>query len=151
MYISWLVLLVLLVLTKTIDAQVVVVYGVSVNITQRAQATDFVVSSSLGSSKISLSNAFLAIGLNTIQDMDGADVVVCTTSKGSVEHYYNHNSISTYMDKTHPMLGLSNTSVSVVDGSLLCSFTRNISDSNTNYYDLSKPSELFVIVAYGSG
>ena len=54
------------------------------------------------------------------------------------------------IEPSDPSLGITASSVNISDGTMVCSFTRQNSYSNENYFSLSKSNLPYLIVAYGS-
>lgn len=123
--------------------------GVQVTYTNKGTATDFVVKSKM--TNTGTSQAWLAIGFSQSGRMAGSNIVFCknTATGTSVDHRISR-SYSEPEVFSSPQQGLTNTKVQVVNGELVCSFTRqNSFASNTDYWDLSK-SKPYVIAAYGT-
>ena len=73
-------------------------------------------------------------------------------SSGSVttiEHYYNQGYSSVAIDLTNRAIGLTVSSISFNQNTMTCSFTRDNSNANSKYFDLSK-SAPYILVAYGT-
>ena len=47
------------------------------------------------------------------------------------------------------MIGITSSTVKVIDLTLVCSFIRQNQNSNANYFNLSKENMPYLIVAYG--
>lgn len=82
--------------------------------------------------------------------------MVCTNILGqtSVKHYYNTNinyPYSILMDLSRPSLGLSNVSVVTSERTFICSFTRDNSNENENYFNLFNGAKPYIVFAYGTG
>ena len=68
----------------------------------------------------------------------------------AVHHYYNSaKTTPNLFDSANPILGISNSALSVDNNNLICSFRRDNSNSNSKYYDVSAKNPR-IIVAYGS-
>ena len=78
-------------------------------------------------------------------------MVVCIKwNRGdSVQHYYNTAYSSVYLDTNNRQLGLENLAVSFVNGRLICTFTRDNSNANANYYNTTLNPNPYFIFAYG--
>ena len=68
------------------------------------------------------------------------DVAVCVISPngtGNLFHYYNSGrTMPQLLDPTNPSIGYSNMEVSSVNGVVTCSFTRDKTLAQTNYFSL---------------
>ena len=109
----------------------IMVGNVIISYTIRPTQTDFFLLSNLDTS-IDVNNAWLAMALNSNDKMNGGVAVVCSNYNGnsSVEHYYLNGYVPQLIDANVPGTGLSNVQVSVDDGWLVCSFTRENSFNN---------------------
>ena len=64
-----------------------------------------------------------------------------------VQHYYNQDKLPIL--QPNPTMGFSNSQISVNNGVVTCSFTRQMSmPSATNYFDISK-TQYYMLVASG--
>ena len=126
--------------------------NVQINLTTTTNYTTFVVTSSLGNG-VSINDAWLGIGLNSVNRMSGTSVVVCRNKAGlsSVKHYYNSGYSSNLLDSSNQFIGLSETSVIINQNNIICSFKRANSNTNPKYYDLIKNNSPYIILAYGTG
>ena len=113
--------------------------------------TNFVVKTNLSES-LSVHNCWVGVGLGPSTGMSGASVVMCTSSQGSMQvmHYYNNGHRSSLLDTNEPSIGLSESNITLDENYLVCSYTRENSNSNGKYFDLNKSSP-YIQVAYGSG
>lgn len=135
-----------------IECQSLVLGNIKLTWSLGSTQTNFTLSSNLDSS-LSLSNAWLAFGFNTAQQMNQANVVMCKsrTSGVSIEHYYNSFYFSSPLVASNPTIGISNAMVQVLNGSLVCSLTRDNTNSAQNYYQInSNLTKYYIIAAYGS-
>ncbi len=95
-----------------------------------------------------LSNTYAAFGLSYDRKMGDDDVIACKYSNGlgSIQRYYNNGQRPQLLPD--PLVGLSETQVSIQDNLLKCSFKRVKSmPSEPNYFDLNK--EYYVLLATG--
>ena len=53
------------------------------------------------------------------------------------------------IDSSDPTLGITSSSVKIIDDTMVCSFTRQNSNANVNYFSLSKSNLHYLIAAYG--
>ena len=72
-------------------------------------------------------------------------------SNSAVEHYYNYGYSPDYIDSNSPQIGLSNTALVVSQGKIICNFTRDNSNDNTDYYDITEKSQYYYVIGYGRG
>lgn len=72
-------------------------------------------------------------------------------SDSSIQHFFNNGYYSTQLDSINPSIGLSRTNISVIDGKLVCSFTRANDNPNPRYYKIDEFIRVYVLVAYGPG
>lgn len=81
----------------------------------------------------------------------GTDVILCMNSGGtsSVQHNYNNNYASSIMASGTPLLGITNANVQAVGSNLTCSYTRDNSNSNANYFNLNTNQSPYIAVAFG--
>ena len=79
--------------------------------------------------------------------------MVCeNTADGTdVSHYYNERTLPILLSSSEPQLGLSSTLVKSEDGNFTCLFTRSNQESNEKYYNIDDNTNLYMIVAFGSG
>ena len=68
---------------------------------------------------------------------------------GNVYHYYNYGFNPDYLDPNNPQIGLSNMTISTQNNNLLCSFSRDNSNPNKNYYNLNT-QQAYLAAAYGN-
>lgn len=79
------------------------------------------------------------------------------SSKVSVSHYINSGMYTppVLIDSNQPNIGLSNSQVVTIQqqprSNISCSFRRDNSNSAAGYIQVNDISELFMIVAFGSG
>lgn len=95
-----------------------------------------------------LSNIYAAFGLSYDRKMGDDDVIACKYSNGvgAIQRYYNNDKRPQLL--ADPLVGLSETQVSIQDDLLKCSFKRIKSmPSQPNYFDLSK--QYYVLLATG--
>ena len=83
---------------------------------------------------------------------DGTNPVICrnpSSGSATVENY-NNNGYATpsLLDSANPTLGISASSIIISGTNLICSFTRQNSNSNSQYYNLNTQSP-YIIAAYG--
>ena len=82
----------------------------------------------------------------------GASAIICNNpSSGSktVQHYYNTGTVTpSLLDSANPTLGITSSSVTVSGSNLICSFTRENSNTNANYFNLNA-NDPYLIAAYG--
>ena len=101
-------------------------------------------------------DSWLAIGFNANAVMANAGVVVCRNnakkSVTSVQHYLNTNAYNSFpLDRRNLSIGLSNARVNIVDGKLVCSFTRNNYINRQGYFRIAPEKKVFLVAAYGTG
>lgn len=76
------------------------------------------------------------------------NTVICKSSPfNAVEHYYNDFFVA--MPFANPNVGISRTSVEVIDNIAVCRFTRQNSLGVENYYQVTPESATNLIGAYG--
>ncbi|CAF0896567.1 unnamed protein product [Brachionus calyciflorus] len=113
--------------------------------------TEFSITSNLGGGDGDLNNAWLAIGLNPLSQMTGANAIVCQSTSISHEHLGRLYTVSK-LDPNRPSVGLSNSKLSIDGSNLTCSFTReNNVVGVDNYLNITENSLYHVLVAYGFG
>jgi hypothetical protein len=71
-------------------------------------------------------------------------------SGSSIEHFYNNNYQSSVLNALNPTVGISNAKVSIINNSLVCSLTRDNTNNQQNYFQITKTTNTFLIMAYGS-
>ena len=172
-------LVVLLGLLGHIHGETLNLGGFQITWTNRGQQTDFTVSSPLGNGitansawigfglnkiqmmvRLDLSFYNLIITWDSLSSIwlfvsslikNGASVVICTSSASgtAVQHNYNANYNTLVLDSNNQQLGLSKVAVASSNGVLACSFTRDNSNSNANYFNLNENTLPYVIVGYG--
>jgi hypothetical protein len=99
--------------------------------------------------EVDVNNAWLGIGFNDKKQMDKTNAVVCKSgSQNVVQHYYNDGYSPILVDSKIPMLGITNSKIQVDGPILKCTFTRDYSNSNVNYYDINNPA--YLMIAYGT-
>ena len=78
-------------------------------------------------------------------------MVVCKSNGNvkNVEHYFNQGYTVTAIDTANRALGLTATSITFDQNIMTCSFTRENSNTNSKYFDISK-SNPYILVAYGT-
>ena len=124
----------------------------SLKYTENADSHDFVITSKTGVT----SNVYHAFGLSYDFDkMGDDDVAMCkmnSAGTGAVEHYRNTGkSTPTYLSSSNPTVGFSNIVVTVVNGQLVCSFSRLKSMSNVaNYFDIKTSPSFYILTATGT-
>ncbi|CAF0731294.1 unnamed protein product, partial [Brachionus calyciflorus] len=100
-------------------------------------------------SNLPATNRYIAFGLSSDDKMGNDCVIVCKISNGvgSVEHYYNTDkSAPGYLDPDNPTIGLTNAVVTVVNGQIQCSFTREkFIQGNSRYFDMRNTFTLLVV------
>lgn len=82
----------------------------------------------------------------------GASVVVCKfgDNGNAIEHYYNEGLNPIYLDSSNPTIGLKNMNISVENSVYKCSFSRDNSNSNPNYFQVdSNTKYCYMLGAYG--
>ena len=83
----------------------------------------------------------------------GASAVVClnpTNGPATVKHYYNTGFTSALLDSAVPALGISNATVKLTGATLVCSFTRQNSHTNTKYFNLDANRSPYLLTAFGT-
>ena len=99
----------------------------------------------------SLTNAWVALGLNSMPSMDKSSAVVCKSTPTGAQfiHYYNDKTTPTIMDASNPSLGLTNAKFVLNSTYIICSFTRQNSNPNARYFNVAKGNDPYFLVAYG--
>ena len=124
---------------------------ISFNRTQTATTdqTTFFVNTPL-SGGVSISNAWVGIGLNNGMQMSGGHVFICRNSATSkwVQHYYTSGYSLALKNSATPALGISNSAVNTVQSNLTCLFTVDNKNSCFSQVDYT---QAYVIVAFGTG
>ena len=146
---------------------------IKISFTNNGSHTVFTLISDLGDA---IENSWMAIGLNVESGMviklkkhkkafkkiiilihlyshckNGASVIVCLNplqGNKTVQHYYNSKYRSYLLDLSNPTIGISSSSINVYDKSLVCSFTRENSNTNRKYFNLNTQLP-YIISAYG--
>ena len=118
--------------------------------------TVFNVSSPLGNSGVSPSNAWLGIGIGDVgHEMEDISPVICRNGPNvnSLSHNRNTADNTARLDNNNPLLGLSDTRVTVSGNNLVCSFARanTITPANSKYIPITANGEYYIVVAYGTG
>lgn len=128
-------------------------FGVSITYTNRGSQTDFYVTTPLGNG-VSPSNAWLGVGINLVQDMNPANVMICRNGPSAnwVESYLNQNDISSPYPSGSTVGLIGGTgNVTFVNSNLTCTFSRSNSHSDPNYINVTSSTPLYLLVAYGTG
>lgn len=83
------------------------------------------------------------------------NVCVCKISdqKGYVQHYYNTGkSAPGYLSPSNPEIGITNAKIEIVNGQVLCSFTREkFINGVNNYFNLNESFYLLIVKGGVSG
>ena len=117
----------------------------------RGSVTDFnVVAPHDTSSILSETNSWIAVGFGPAKSMDKSSAVVCkSTSNGkTIQHYYNNRTTPSLIDQANPTIGLTNTKLTFDSQFIICSFTRENSNSNPRYYNIN--NNPYVLTAWGT-
>lgn len=129
--------------------------GVSITVANRGTYTDFYVTCSFSqSSGVQLSDSWLGIGINTLQQMNKANVVVCRNSPATkyVKSYYNQGyAPGAVLYPGNDLIGLSNTGIDLVGSNITCKFRRSNTNADPNYINVSSNAALYILVAFGNG
>lgn len=72
-----------------------------------------------------------------------------TQNVRQVHHYHNVNFASGLLEPSNPTIGLSNSRISVSDGNLTCTVSRDNSNPNPRYFDFNAAAP-YVAYAYGN-
>ena len=73
-----------------------------------------------------------------------------TSGESTVQHYLNTFYVPVFLDVLKPSIGITNASVSLVQGNLTCSFTRDNSQLNLFYYNMDhNNNRAYILVANG--
>ncbi|CAF1122033.1 unnamed protein product, partial [Brachionus calyciflorus] len=103
--------------------------------------------------QIVFSDKYLAFGLSVDKKMGQDCIVVCKmiNNIGTVEHYYSTGQVvPSHLDPNEPTIGITDASVSYVNGNIQCKFTREkYIDSVPRYCDSSK-NKYFLLIAKSS-
>ncbi|CAF1108113.1 unnamed protein product, partial [Brachionus calyciflorus] len=103
--------------------------------------------------QLDLPNKYLAFGLSEDKIMGQDCIVVCKmiNNIGIVEHFYSTGRVTpSLLDPNEPAVGLTDASVSYVNGNIQCKFTREkYIESVPRYCDSSK-NKYFLLIAKGS-
>ncbi|CAF0806390.1 unnamed protein product [Brachionus calyciflorus] len=96
-------------------------------------------------------DAWIAIGFNTDQLMDGGNGVVCSiiNNTPSVEHYYFDGNTPKLMSTQNKDFGLMNTSVMFTGSQIICKFERQNEINVTNYFGTNQ--NVYILSAMGIG
>ena len=130
---------------NAINSQKLITFsGVDIEYIYGSSSTNYILTFQLPSD-YTPSNIWLGFGLNKNGDMKEASVVVCTSD---VKHYYNDGYRPVLFDTSNPLLGLSNTSVVFNQNTMICRFSRDNSNSDQRYFDISKNNP-YILIAYG--
>jgi hypothetical protein len=99
----------------------------------------------------SLTNGWIALGLNSMPSMDKTSAIVCRSTPTGVQivHYYNNKTTPVIMDALNPTLGITNFRFVLNSTYIICSFTRQNTNSNARYFNLVKGNDPYFLVAYG--
>lgn len=54
------------------------------------------------------------------------------------------------MVNSNPTIGITNSKVEVTNGNLVCSFSRDNTNSALNYFQINNSTKSFIIAAYGA-
>lgn len=136
-------------LAKT-NSQTVTIASINITWTNLGSQTNFVMRKLL--TDLSPVNSYIAFGFSSQGMMNEANVVVCKsrTTGSSIEHYYNSGFRSTVLVASNPTLGISNAQVQIQNNNLICSFTRDNSNTgSSNYFRITPTTSIFMIAAYG--
>ena len=82
---------------------------------------------------------------------NGASAIICKIWNGgtAVEHNYNENDFSSLLDTTNPTIGITNAVVTIVNGNLTCSYTRDNQNANSKYWNINTNPQPYIIMAFG--
>jgi len=70
---------------------------------------------------------------------------------GSIEHYYTTGRVTpNHLSESDKTAGFSNITVAVVNGQIVCSFTRLKSMNINNYFDVKKNPSYYILTATGT-
>ncbi|CAF0906542.1 unnamed protein product [Brachionus calyciflorus] len=99
---------------------------------------------------IDINNFWFGIGLNTNRKMPNANVVVCKRGSNltTIEHYFNDGLVPKYLNPLNKYEGISSTSITVLNRTINCKFTRDNSNSGPKYLNLNS-QKLYLIAGYG--
>jgi hypothetical protein len=113
-----------------------------------ADKTDFTITTSFNSN-VNVNNAWVGLGFNNQQTMDKTNPIVCKSGNQNViQHYYNTGYSSSLLNSQMPMIGITNSNVQINGPTFKCSFTRDNSNSNANYYNINNPA--YLLIAFGT-
>ncbi len=71
-------------------------------------------------------------------------------SGSSIEHFYNNNFQSRILNASNPTVGISNAKIGIINNSLVCSLTRDNTNDQQNYFQITQTTNTYLIMAYGS-
>jgi hypothetical protein len=117
----------------------------------RGSVTDFnIVAPHDTSSILSETNSWISVGFGPAKTMDKSSAVVCkSTSNGkTVQHYYNNRNTPGLIDQANPTIGLTNAKLTFDSQNIICSFTRENSNSNSKYFNIT--NNPIVLTAWGT-
>ncbi|XP_072017628.1 uncharacterized protein [Amphiura filiformis] len=91
-------------------------------------------------------SSYIAIGFSTSSSMAGTDVYACTSNNAVVR---SRNTNGRNNDASQPLKGVSDESISFMNGRIECTFTRqaSLSDGDSTYYDLNGSNTYYVLMA----
>jgi hypothetical protein len=70
---------------------------------------------------------------------------------GSIEHYYTAGRVTpNYLSESDKTVGFSNINVAIVNGQIVCSFSRLKSMNINNYFDVKTKPSYYILTATGS-
>ncbi len=70
---------------------------------------------------------------------------------GVIEHYYTTGRVTPiYLSESDKTVGFSNISVAIVNGQIVCSFSRLKSMNINNYFDVKANPSFYILTAMGS-
>ena len=83
--------------------------------------------------------------------MSPTNVIICKSkqTKSSVEHYYNTGHRSNQLVSSNPNIGIKNAIISISNGVLNRSFTRDNTNNANNYFQITNSTKSYIIVAAG--
>ncbi|XP_072024040.1 putative ferric-chelate reductase 1 [Amphiura filiformis] len=93
---------------------------------------------------------YVALGFSKSGKMMDSDVYACTNNNEVVR---SRNTVRNQNNKDQPLKGVSDWSVSAVNGRIECTFTRqaSLNDGDPTYYDLSGTNRYTIIMARSNG
>lgn len=125
---------------------------VSISFANRGKYTDFIISTSFPNKRIDVNDAWVSVGINQKPEMNNTNAIVCRKNYTVtwVRSYLNGDGFSNLFDVNNAKIGLNNTKVEVINGYLICSFSRiNSLPKLKGYYPANR--SYYLLTAFGSG